>query len=118
MTTESVEGLGRETGELTTKLGAVHLEEMSRERGDVAEPVTQRGEVDADDIDPVIEILAEPSIGDERLEGLVGGQNHASIYFDRLGGADGLEAAFLQDTEELELHGGGSGVDLVEEDRA
>ncbi len=47
---------------------------------------------------------------------MVGGEDDADIDCDGFVGADGFELSFLEDAEEFELHGGGGGVDFVEEE--
>lgn len=47
---------------------------------------------------------------------MVGGEDDADIDLDGVVGADGFELSFLEDSEEFELHGGGGGVDFVEEE--
>src|SRR5206468_9403198 len=64
------------------------------------------------------EILTKRAFPDERLEVSVRRHDHARIDDDRTLAADAFELAFLQQPEELRLHGGGHVADLVEEERA
>jgi hypothetical protein len=84
---------------------------------DVADALAQGGQLDLDDVDAVVEVLAELARRDELLEGLVAGEDDAHVDLDGLRAAHGLELAFLEDAQQLELHAGRGGVDLVEEDR-
>src|SRR5690606_11601902 len=105
-------------GELLAELGAVLAEEVLGEEGDVADAVAERGELDLDDVDAVVEVLAELPLGDEALQGLVAGEDNADVDVDGAGGAHRLESALLQHAQQLELHPRRCGVGLVEEDRA
>jgi len=42
-------------------------EEMLGQQRDIADTLTQRGQVDLDDVDAVIQVLAEAPVGDHRL---------------------------------------------------
>ena len=48
----------------------------------------------------------------------IGGGDDAHVHLDGLRAADPFEGAFLQDAQQLGLHGGGHVADFVEEDRA
>ena len=81
-------------------------------------PFAQRRDVDADDVQPVEEVLAELARCHGLLERLVGGGDDAHIHLDGLVAADALERAGLQHAQDLGLRGGGHVADLVEEERA
>ena len=59
---QQVERLGRELEVRLVVLLAVFLEEVLREQRDVVLPLAQRRQVDVDDVQPVVEVLAEPSV--------------------------------------------------------
>ena len=90
----------------------------SHEQRDVAGPVAQRRQRDREDVEPVVEILAELAVGDQLLEIAVGRRHHAHVDLDRLGAADALELALLQHAQQLDLHVERQVADLVEEQRA
>ena len=71
--------------------------------------------MDADDVEPVEEILAELAGGDGLFEGFIGGGDDADIDFDGLIAADAFESAGLENAEDLGLGGGGHVADFVQE---
>src|SRR6188474_3448830 len=66
----------------------------------------------------MIEILAEPTLVDHHAEIAVGRGDPAHVDLERAAAADALEAALLQDAQELGLELGLELADLVEEERA
>ena len=97
-------------------LGRAH-QEVQRQFEDVLGPLAQRRHDDADHVEPVVEVLPEPALGDELLEILVRGRNHADVDLDRLRSADRLEAPFLQHAEEFDLRVERDVADFVQEQR-
>ena len=87
------------------------------ELGDVLATVAQRGQVDRDDVEPVVQVGAEPAGGDLRREVLVRRRHDPGRDADRPGGADGQHLLGLDGPEELRLGGQRELADLVEEDR-
>jgi hypothetical protein len=71
-----------------------------------------------DDVDAVVEVLAETAGLDLVGEVEVAGQDDADVGGAGLVAADGLVLLFLQDAEELDLEAGRGGGDFVEEDGA
>ena len=55
---------------------------------------------------------------DQLRQVLVAGENDADIDADGLVAADGFKFAFLKDAQQLDLEGGGCGVDFIKENRA
>src|SRR6185436_7786492 len=94
------------------------LEEVIDEQQQVGLPLAQRRDEDGEDVEPVVEILAEGAGGDRLLQVLVGGGDQAHVRLDRLGAADPLELPLLQDTEQLHLRRQVDVADLVEKQRA
>ncbi|ALC15448.1 hypothetical protein DSOUD_0660 [Desulfuromonas soudanensis] len=74
------------------------------------------GEKDRDDLDPVIEVVAEGFIFHPLDEVLVGRRDDPHVDLDVLGAADAAEGALLEDSQELGLHAEVHVADLVEED--
>src|SRR5436190_1232586 len=79
--------------------------------------LAQRGNDDRDDVEPVEQIFLELAVGDHLTDVAVGGRDDAQV--DALGplGAERLELALLQHTQQLRLQRETHGADLVEEDR-
>ena len=96
----------------------VGAEEVGDELRDVFAAAAKRRDVDRDDVEPVVEILAKVAPGDLVEKLAVARRDHAGVDADRLGVTDPLELALLENAEELHLELGGRGIDLVEEDRA
>ena len=71
-----------------------------------------------DDVEPVVEILAEAAVREHRLEVLVGRGHHADVDALVLGRAERADLVLLQHAEQLGLERQRELADLVEEDRA
>ena len=99
--------------------GAVELgDEVLDQARQILEAIAQRRQRDREDVEPVVEILAELALGDQLLEVAVGRRDHAHVDVDGLGAADALELALLQHAQELDLHLQRQVAALVEEQRA
>ena len=99
------------------RLGGTH-EQMAGKRRDVALPVAQRRDRDVDDVEPVIEVLAEAAGGDLLAEAPVGRGDDAHVDGERAGAADALDFAGLDRAQQLGLGLEREVADLVEEQRA
>ena len=64
--------------------GAVALEEEPRQLRQIVDPIAQRRHPDRDDVDPVVEVLAEPPFLHRLLEIDVGRDDQAEVGLDRL----------------------------------
>ncbi len=73
------------------------------------------GIAEADHVQTEVEILAEATVLDRRLELLVGRRDDPAVDRDRAGPADALELARLEEVEELRLQARRDVPDLVEE---
>ena len=78
--------------------------------------LTQRRHVDADDIQPVVEVFAKFAFGDALLEVCVGGCQHADVDALRPRLAEGHDFMLLQKSQQLGLHVERQIADLVEEE--
>ena len=93
------------------------LDEVAHQHGDVLPALAQRRHVEADHVEAIEEILAEPARGHELIEIGVGGSDDADV--EVFGGAGGGEdLAGFQEAEELGLRVEAERADLVEEERA
>ena len=94
--------------------------EMKRldEQGDVLGPVAQRRHADADDVDPVVEVLAELALLNRlrRVDICRGDQPHVHRLF--LLPAEPADCSLLQHAQQLRLDARRHLGDLVEEQRA
>src|SRR5262245_46550511 len=89
-------------------------EALDQER-EVFGPVAQRAEHHRDDIEPVVEVLAEGPVADLRLQILVRGCQDPDVHLDGPVPAHALELPLLQDTQDLRLRLERHVPDLVEE---
>ena len=80
--------------------------------------LAQRRQVDADDVQPVEEVLAEPALLHLVLQVDVGGGDDAHVDLDRLHAAQAHELALLHHAQQLGLRLERDVADLVEEDAA
>ena len=107
-----------DVGHVAVVLLIVQVEKMSDQFRDVLAALAQRRQVDRHDVEPVVQVLAEPAGGGFGQQVAVAGGDDAGVDADRLRVADALELALLQRAEQLHLQVGRRGVDFVEEDRA
>ena len=87
----------------SSELRLVAIEEEPRELRQILDPIAQRRHADRDHVDPVVEILAEPSFLDRLLEIDVGRRDQPEVGLDRLRSADALDLAFLDGAQQLGL---------------
>src|SRR5208283_4230992 len=98
--------------------GGELLEKMIDQEVHVLTSFAERRKLDADDLETVVEVLAELAGGDGVGEVAVGGRDQADVDLDRLVGAHPDNLAALQGAEKLDLGAQGDVADLVEEKRA
>ena len=91
---------------------------MVGEAEDVAPARAQRRQLEADDGEPMVEILPKPPIADRLLQIHAGRRHQRHVDRLRAGAAQPAHRAVLEHGEELALQGGGQEADLVEEQRA
>ena len=115
---QHVDGGCRDAADLPPVLPRVLGEEVVREQHDVRFAVAQRRDEDGEDVQAVVQVLAELALGHARLEVAVGGHHQPDVDADRFGAAKPLELPLLKDAQELHLAGEGDLADLVEEDGA
>ena len=109
-------GRGNPLNHLTV-LARKLLEEVIGQQQHVRLPVAQRRHEDREDIEPVIEVLAEGPLRDRLLHVLVGRRDDADVDADGFGAAEPLELALLDDAEQLHLRTEVDVANLVEKDR-
>ena len=91
---------------------------MLHEQRDVFPAIAQRRQLDLNDIQPIVEILAEAAVLDHLRQIGVGRGDDSHVHFDRLAVADALELALLQHPQQLHLQRHRHRPDFVEEQRA
>ena len=78
-------------------------EQIFRKGHDVVGTLAERRRAQADDIQPIVEIVAETSGCDLLREVTVGGGDYAGVNLDGLLAADALESFILQEAQKLGL---------------
>ncbi len=96
----------------------VEVQEVDRQLEDVLRALAQGRHVQADHVEPVVQVFAKPPGSDQGLEVLMGRGQDPDVDRDRLRAADALERHLLQDAEQLGLDFEVDVADLVEEERA
>src|SRR5947207_16027094 len=78
------EGLLREALRLHAELTRTRRHEMPRKQRDVVGALSQARQAQANDVQPVIEVLAERALAHALIEVLVRGRDHAHVALDLL----------------------------------
>ena len=115
---ESAHGVWGEFADLEVVLFGEVVEEAVDEQGDIFSAAAQRRHLDGDDVEAVVEIVAELAFADGLAEVDVGGGDDADVDLNLLIAADGHEAALLEDAEDLGLGIHAHVADFVEEEGA
>ena len=115
---EALEGGAGDAAPIAVVAGGEDAEEVVDEHGQVVEALAERGDADLDDVEAVVEILAEEAGLDHGREIAVGGGDDPGV--DRLlaRAADGAHHLLLEHAEQAGLHLLRHLADLVEEDGA
>src|SRR6266436_2042923 len=93
-------------------------QEVVGQHEDIVRPLPQGWEMDAEDGEPVVEIIAETAIHDGLLQIVVGRCDETDVGAERRRATDTFVLALLDDAQELGLDRGRQLADLVEEQRA
>jgi len=115
---QGIHRLGGETRGLVVGTRAVTLEQVVGQQRYVAATVAQRRHGDREDVEAIVEILAEAAGAHFALEIAVGGGQHTRVDLARLGLADQGDLPLLQDAQQLDLHRLRGLADFIEEDGA
>ena len=93
----------REPQHRTAPFLAETLEKGLSEKEYITPALTQRGELNRNDIEAVEKVLAEAALCNFRFEVAVGGRHHAHVHLARPGSAYGLDLVLLQHAQEFDL---------------
>ena len=107
-----------EPGRRITRLLRNPGQQCRAQRWQVFPALPQRGDDDLDDVQAVIEILAEPARLYVGGQVAVGGADDAHIHGLLLGRAQGAHAALLDGAQQLRLHRQGQVANFIEKQRA
>ncbi len=94
------------------------LQEVIAEQRDIVAPLAERRQAEGDDVEAIVEVLAELPLGDQFLDIPVGRGHEPDIERDQLLAADPADLSLLEHAEQVDLRLGGHLADLVEEERA
>jgi hypothetical protein len=91
-------------------------QEVGDQQRDVLAPLAQGRQLDGDDVEPVVEVLAESPLLHLRPQVGVGGRHQPHVDRTGLDAADPADLALLDHPQQLGLDVGRDGADLVEEE--
>ena len=94
------------------------MEEVADEHSQILAPIAQRGQGQGEACHPREEIGAEPVLGRQHLQIVVGGRDHSHVHSDGSARAEGKHLAVLEHAQQQGLRGQGEISDLVEEESA
>ena len=116
---ERLEGVGLDALDQVAVGGGEARQEVLDQAGDVFLALAQRRHPEVDDVQAVVEVLAELALGDEVLQVAVGGGDDADVdAAPGALGADLLQLAGFEEAEQQPLHAQRHLADFVEEDGA
>jgi len=113
-----IDSWGRNAADLLAHRLGVLLDEIVRQQQDIVLSLPQRRQDDRENIDAIVDVLAELIGLDELLKVAIRGADYAYIGLAGLVAADALELAFLEHSEQFYLKGRGKVADPVEEERS
>src|SRR6266478_7919751 len=115
---QRVQRLGRNDLDVPVHRAREPVNEVPDERGNVLGALAQRRHVDGEDVEAVIEVVAETLLVDHRAEIAVRRRDQPHVHLDGLRPADALELLLLEHPQQLRLELERDLADLVEEQRA
>src|SRR5208282_4658019 len=98
-------------------LAAELVEKTLDELGDIFLPLAERRQLQRNDVEAVIQVLAETAFANQLHQIFVGGRENANVDLDCIGAAETHELALLNDAEQLGLRFRANRGDFVEENR-
>ncbi len=93
------------------------VEKTLDEQGDIFLALAERRQLQRNDVEAVIQVLAETAVANQLHQIFVGGGKDANVDLDRIGAAEAHEFALLNDAKELGLCFRANRGDFVKEDR-
>src|SRR5690242_7238034 len=92
--------------------------EMIGQWNDVFAPLAKSRQMNRDDLEAEIKVIAKSALGDEVLQIAIAGRNQADIHPNRLIVADARNLMILEHAQQLDLRAHRHVADLVEEERS
>ena len=114
---QQIDRTGGNPLDILVVLGIQLVDEMLRQQDDVAFAPRQRRHVDREDVQAIIEVLAEELLLHEFLQIAAGGGQEPHVGVQLLGSADPRKGPLLDETQQLDLGLEGEVADLVQEKR-
>src|SRR6266536_2161780 len=94
------------------------MNEMLDQSGQIIKSFAQRRDVDLENIEPIVKILAKAARFDFTFEIAVGRRKNAYIYFDRSRGSHRQDGFLFEHAQKFGLQTHRHLADFIEEDRA
>src|SRR5215470_4479016 len=111
---QHLHGVGREGVGGFAKLQRVFLQKMAGQRGNIVASLAQRRQVKADHIQPIVEVLSQPTSPNSLVSVDIGGGDHAHIGCSRFSRTERAVLFLLQDAEQFNLSRQRKTVDLIQ----
>ena len=100
---QHVDGRRRNSPDVLRVFLGILLQKVIAKQQQIGLSLAQRRNEDREDIQSIVEILAERSLGDGCLKILIGCRDQTHIGVQRFGAADAFELAFLNDAQQFHL---------------
>ena len=110
------DSLGRDSRDVQAHAGVHAVEEVLHQQRDVLAPVTQSWQMQGEDVEPVVQVLAECSPLDLLGQVTRGGGHHADVDLGVLAVAQAADFSLLQHAQQLDLQVERQFSDLVEKE--
>src|SRR5882757_6731055 len=115
---EGVHGICGNVFDILVELAAESLHEIANQQGEIFGTLAERGNLNGENIQAVIEVAAKGALGNAFRKILIRGGDHADVHALRAIAAEPFEFLLLQHTKKLRLKFEGKVADFVEEERA
>jgi hypothetical protein len=94
------------------------LQVVAGERRDFDTPLAKRRNVQTHDIEPIVQILTEAALRDQRIDVCVGSRHNADVDALRMRFTNGMDFARFEETQQLRLDIERALADFIEKQRA
>jgi len=115
---KGVHGVGGDVLDVFVELAAKSLDEVAHKERKIFGALAQRGDLDGENVQAVVEVTAEGALGDESRKIGVGGGDNPNIHALRAIAAEAFEFLLLKDAKKFRLKLDRKITDFVEEERA
>jgi len=115
---EGVHGVGGNVLDVFVELAAKSLDEVAHEERKIFGALAQRGDLNGENVQAVVEVTAKSAFGDALGKINVGGGNDADVNALGAIAAEAFEFLLLKDAKKFRLEFEGKIADFVEEERA